>query len=155
MSKYPKALAYEGKHLINVKAYKGNSTLPEDCLLIDEDLNIKLDYDMDPRGYYHLIICLNTDPTTIPDVVWEDLLCSHRVLITYFSYFGEKYKEILERILSQFDDKTFCITREIINEIIREIIIDGKDAGFDNSQIYYDEFSRRSKLNFAVIGERI
>jgi len=155
LSKHSQALAFEGKHIINVKAYKGNTTLAEDCLLIDEDLNITLDHDMDPRGYYHIIICLNIDPTTIPDIVWDDLLCSHEALISYFSYFGDKYKHILERIIAEFDDEEFCLTKEAINEVIREIIVDGNDPGFDNSKIFYDDYSRRSKLNFAVIGERI
>jgi hypothetical protein len=155
LSKHPQALAYEGKHIINVKAYKGNTTLAEDCLLIDKDLNITLDHDMDPRGYYHIIICLNIDPTTIPDIVWDDLLCSHEALISYFSYFGDKYKLILERTIAEFDDEQFCLTKEVINEVIREVIVDGNDPGFDNSKIFYDDYSRRSKLNFAVIGERI
>lgn len=151
---YPQALAHEGKHIVNVKAYKGNDTLAEDCLAIDENLNVVLDRDMDPRGYYHIVISLNVDPTTIPIMVWEELLCNTKGIATYFSYFGEKYRLLLERIISEFDSDDVCLTKEIIDSIIREIIIDGNDGnGFDNGKLYYDEFPRRTKLGFSVSGE--
>lgn len=153
LTKYPQAMAYEGKHIINVKAFKGNEGLPEDCLIIDENLNVTLDHDMDPRGYYHVVVSLNVDPTTIPAEVWEELLCSTKGITTYFSYFGEKYRNILEGVLASLDSEDACFTREIINAIIREIILDKDECDFDNGKLYYDANPRRTKLTYSVSGE--
>lgn len=163
------AIVHEGKHFVHIKAYNGNKQIPEECISVDADLNVKLDRDMDPRGYYHIVICLNVDPTTIPDGIWEDFLCTAGGLATYFSYFGEKYRDLIEAILAAREPDELCLSKEIIDEVIKEIIIDGNDnggigggnggigggnGGFDNGKLYYDACPRRTKLNFSVIGER-
>ena len=155
MKVYPQALLHEGKHIVHIKAYRGNAQIPEECLLIDDQLNIRLDADMDPRGYYHIVLCLNVDPTTIPAEVWGELLCEAEGLGTYFSYFGDKYRNIIDRVMALFQEADACLSQEAVNEVIREIIIDDADQEFDNSKIYYDDYAMRTKLNFHVIGEKL
>lgn len=152
ISHVPQALAHEGKHFLNVKAYEGNDPIPAECLIIDSEHNIRLDRPMNPRGYYHVVISINVDPTTIASQVWEAVLCSGAGLALYFSYFGDRYKEIVDAANKAAQEGGVCLTTTVIDEVIREVIKDGNDT-FDNPALFYDLYSRRTKLNYNVIGE--
>lgn len=149
MKKHRIALFHEGKHFYHVKAYNHSTPIPADCLSLDDDLNIIIDHDLDPRGYYHLTFCINADPTTIPLEVMEDMLCDKEAMVMYFSLFGDKYRDVLLTTMSDMEVDS-CLTKEILDEVITELVVDGFDL--DNSKLYYDDFPRRSKLNYHVIG---
>lgn len=151
---HPSALFYEGAHLFHIKAYNHAIPIRSDCLTIDEDLNIAVDYDLDPRGYYHIVFCINRDPTTISDDLWYEFLCDKEALIMYFSLFGDKYRDILLAYIAEMEDKEACFTKDVIDEIIREIIKDGPGEDFDNSKLYVDYVPRRTKVGYHVIGSR-
>lgn len=143
------ALFHEGKHLYHVKVYNHSYPVRADCLSIDENLNITLDYDLDPRGYHHIVFCINADPTTIPLEVWEGMLCDKEALIMYFSLFGDKYRDML---LASANDigSDVCFTKEMLDSVIKELIVDGHD--FDNGKLYYDASPRRTKVGFHITG---
>lgn len=147
----PRALLYDGKHLLHVKAYSGNTPIRAEHLIIDEDLNIRLDYDLNPRGYYHLVICLNKDPTTIPDFVWDKLLCEKGALVLYFSFFGEQYKVILSEIMGGIDDSV-CFTKDVIEEVIDKIV--DKEIEEDHVVFQVARTQERTKLRYSVHGEK-
>lgn len=146
----PRAMLYDGKHMLLLKAYKLNDTIRPEHIQIDSNLKIRMDYDLNPRGYYHLVVCFNKDPTTIPDYIWDELLCEKEALIIYFSFFGDKYADKLKKIIAEIDNDV-CLTREIINDIIKDLIEDGED--FDNGKLYVDYSPRRTKLNYSVEDE--
>lgn len=149
IKKHPFALLHDGKHILHVRAYKGNEPIRPEHLLIDDDLNIRLDYDANPREYYHLVLCLNRDPSTIPDKVWETILCDKEAIILYFSYFGKRYEDKIKEIIATIDDDV-CLTPSIIDDVIDKIIDDGgniRDDVFDT-----ERQDRRTKLRFSVHG---
>lgn len=151
LTRYPDALLYEGKHLVCVKAYNDSQVIRPEHLVIDNLFNIRMDYDLNPRGYYHIVFFLNADPTTIPIEVWNTLLCSKEALILYFELFGDKYADKLREINKNIEDA--CFTMGHIDSVLKDLVEDNNGA-YENGKLYKDYSPRRTKLVYGVSGEK-
>ncbi len=153
---YPMALLHEGKHFFDVRAYSWNEVIRPEHLSFTPEFKLQTDFDLNPRGYYHIVYSLNTDPTTIPSQVWDEALCEPEGLITYFSLFNDKYGAKLQALYDEMKeddpDGEICFTRGAINEVIKDMVEDGHDL--DNGKLYWDDYPWRTHLNYHVIGER-
>lgn len=147
----PVTLFHPGKNIITAYIHNWNKEITPEYLEIDNDLVIRCLYDLDPRDYHHITFYLNTDPTTIPSIVWDKFRCKEESLEFYFGMFGEKYAWIIRKMFADNNGEK-CLTEDSIRELIREIIIDGKGEHFGNSGEYYQSHPRRDKLFYYVLG---
>lgn len=151
----PEAMLYSGKHFIGIKAYSWNDNIRPEHLSFEESGKIITDFDLNPRNYYHIVFSFNADPTNIHGSVWDEALCELDGLITYFGVFGDKYSDKLKAIIAELKEDhgtdEVCLTRGVIDEVIRDLIEDGNE--FENGKLYWDLYPVRTRLDYRVIGE--
>lgn len=150
----PMNMRYEGQHFFHIKAYCWNNIIPPECINIDSNLNITIDHELNPRDYYHLVLCLNADPSTINLNVWQQAYCCVDGLIDYFGLFGDVYSDKLRQALDDMDyEEGMCLTAPLVNGVINDMI----DAGLpiENGGSFNKDGNWRLSLDYLVDGRKM
>lgn len=153
------ALFYSGWSWLYVKVYNwGDTIAPEHMRCKDGTLKINMEYELNPRDFYHVVISLNTDPSTIPSSLWAKALADPEAILTYFKalgygdYVSDQIRKELQYLTPDANGNyDFEMPQYIVNNTITKMSKDG--VPMSNDAVYLSDARPRYGFIYDVIGE--
>lgn len=117
-----------------------------------------MEYELNPRDFYHVVISLNTDPSTIPSSLWAKALADPEAILTYFKalgygdYVSDQIRKELQYLTPDANGNyDFEMPQYIVNNTITKMSKDG--VPMSNDAVYWSDARPRYGFIYDVIGE--